>query len=187
MAVLLNPGFSWTASCSNRESIPYVQFLQVLIQHRCLIFHCFKFFFPHGHIFLFLAFYGISSIIFPFFFSVALSHRLIHCFFQVTLNFSITCLSRVFDKTEITTWGSLDIWIHMVLPQVGIWRCLEVPSSFTFLTFPLSFFPWPCCILFFHRWHDPKFSKALRYKSTFLSRKTIRNKLGSHWNDFPRT
>lgn len=31
----------------------------------------------------------------------------------------------------------------LVLPQEGSWRCLEVPFSFTFLSFPLSFFLGP--------------------------------------------
>lgn len=89
MAVL-NPRFSSTASCSNTESTPYVHFLQVLIQHRCLVFHCFKIFFTLGHIFLFLAFYSISwRIFFSFFFfsPVALSCCLILFFFLRFIKF----------------------------------------------------------------------------------------------------
>lgn len=47
-----------------------------------------------------------------------------------------------------------------------------------------AFFPsWCWFILFGHRLHDPKFSNTLQYMS-ILSRKVVKNELGSNWNDF---
>lgn len=180
----LNPSFSSTTSCSNREWTPYVQFLQVLIQHRCLVFHCFKIFFPIWHIFLFLAFYGISWRILSscfLFFPVALSCCLIHWFFSRLIKLSL-------QPPTQAVWQDGN---NHLRESGCIWCCLRLEAGedvlrflpalcfchFHYLSsFALIYFIWP---------HDPKFSKALKYMSMFiLSKKVVRNELGSHWNDF---
>lgn len=68
-----------------------------------------------------------------------------------------------------------------------VWE--DVWGSFQFYIAVIStvFLLWPWFILFGHRLHDLKFSKALKYMSMFiLCRKAVRNELGSHWNDFLR-
>lgn len=123
-----------------------------------------------------------ESSFFFFFLSVALSCCLIHCFFQGSLNFPFSCLPRLCDEMATTTWGSLNV--------SGAASGRKLETSWGSLQLYISvistiFLPWPLYFLFGHRLHDPKFSKALKCMS-ILSRKAVRNELGSHWNDFLR-
>lgn len=81
------------------------------------------------------------------------------------------------------TWGNLYVWC--CLRKEG---CLEGNMPWGSFVLHISviftiFLSWCWFLLFGHRWHDPKFSNTLQYMS-ILSRKVVRNELGSNWNNF---
>lgn len=109
MMAVLNPSFSSTTSCSNWESTPYVQFLQVFIQDRCLVFHCFKnLLSPWTHVALPCLLWHIVRI-FLFFFPSGIFLLLNSLFFEGSFDLPFSCLPGLRDETATPTWGSLDV------------------------------------------------------------------------------
>lgn len=99
------------------------------------------------------------------------------------LKFPFSCLPSLPDEMPTTTWGSPEVF------SAASGRKLAMSwGSFQFHISVIStiILPTPSFVLFGHRLHDPKFSKALMYMSHFiLYRKVVRNELELPWNDFP--
>lgn len=134
---VLNPSFSSTASSPTENQLLMCSFFKFWFNTDAWFSIVLKSSSPLNTFFFSLPSMVYLEDFFFFFFSGFIC-SLIHWFFQGSLNIPVGCLPRLCDKMATATWESLEVSVAASGSKFE--KMSEVPSSFTFLSFPLSFF-----------------------------------------------